>query len=110
MILPVSVFDIMEEADDFYFPPVTGTYLRVTKVCHSTADTASDPDLAAFYRIPQWIPPQFAFIKISGDLYVPVFAQLLILEFAIDGLKLAAINTPGMLTTPLQCDRRSCCR
>ena len=25
----------------------------------------------------------------------------LILEFAIDGLKLAAINTPGMLTTPL---------
>lgn len=40
----------------------------------------------------------------------PVFAQLLILEFAIDGLKLAAINTPGMLTTPTQCDRRSCCR
>ena len=27
--------------------------------------------------------------------------QLLILEFAIDGLRLAAINTPSMLTTPL---------
>ena len=27
--------------------------------------------------------------------------QLLILEFAIDGLRLAAVNTPSMLTTPL---------
>lgn len=30
----------------------------------------------------------------------PVF-QFLILEFAIDGLKMAAVNTPNMLTTPL---------
>ncbi len=26
MILPTSVFDIVEDADDYYFPPVTGTY------------------------------------------------------------------------------------
>ena len=30
----------------------------------------------------------------------PVF-QFLILELAIDGLKMAAVNTPNMLTTPL---------
>ena len=32
---------------------------------------------------------------------VPLIWQLLILEFAIDGLRLAAVNTPSMLTTPL---------
>ena len=33
--------------------------------------------------------------------FVPIFWQLLILELAIDGLKLAAINTPSTLNTPL---------
>ncbi len=28
MITPTSIFDIVEEADDYYFPPITGTYLR----------------------------------------------------------------------------------
>ena len=32
---------------------------------------------------------------------VPLIFQLLVLEVAIDGLKLAAINTPSMLSTPL---------
>ena len=32
MILPTSIFDIIEEADDYYFPPVTGTYLRLSRL------------------------------------------------------------------------------
>ena len=32
---------------------------------------------------------------------VPLIWQLLILELAIDGLRLAAMNTPNMLSTPL---------
>ena len=31
MIIPTSIFDIVEEADDYYFPPVTGTYLRLSR-------------------------------------------------------------------------------
>ena len=31
MILPTTIFDVVEEADDYYFPPVTGTYLRLTR-------------------------------------------------------------------------------
>ena len=26
MILPTTIFDVIEEADDYYFPPITGTY------------------------------------------------------------------------------------
>ena len=32
---------------------------------------------------------------------LPLIWQFLVLELAIDGLKLAAINTPNMLSTPL---------
>lgn len=101
MILPVSVFDIMEEADDFYFPPVTGTYLRLTRMLIAILTLLLTPTWLLFLQNPKWIPEMFAFIEVRDAVNVPVFAQLLILEFAIDGLKLAAINTPGMLTTPL---------
>lgn len=101
MILPVSVFDIMEETDDFYFPPVTGTYLRLTRMMIAVLTLLLTPTWLLFLQNPQWIPERFSFIAVRDAVNVPVFVQLLILEFAIDGLKLAAINTPGMLTTPL---------
>ena len=47
--------------------------------------------------MPEWLK----FITISEDITVPVILQLFILELAVDGLKLAAVNTPGMLSTPL---------
>ena len=50
---------------------------------------------------PEWIPKGFQFIRVSEEINIPIFFQLLILELAIDGLKLAAINTPSNLTTPL---------
>ena len=101
LIFPVSIFDIMEEADDFYFPPVTGTYLRLTRLLIAFLTLFLTPTWMLLMENPEWIPASFSFIKIKEVQNIPIFAQLLILEFAIDGLKLAAINTPGMLTTPL---------
>ena len=48
-----------------------------------------------------WIPERLGFILLTDAPHVPLIFQLLILEFAIDGLRLAAVNTPSMLTTPL---------
>ena len=50
---------------------------------------------------PDWIPGWLSFIEIADDVHVPPLVQLLILEFAVDGLKMASVNTPSMLTTPL---------
>ena len=30
MILPISILDMIQEADDYYFPPLTGSYLRLS--------------------------------------------------------------------------------
>ena len=53
MILPTTFFDFTQEANDFYFPPLVGTYL---------------------------------------------LSQLLVVEFLIDVLKLASLNTPDTLS------------
>lgn len=101
MILPVTLFDVMEEADDFYFPPVTGTYLRLSRLLIACMTLLLTPTWLLFMDNPQWIPEMFQFIQIQDGIHVPVFWQLLLLEFAIDGMKLAAINTPSVLSTPL---------
>jgi stage V sporulation protein AF len=101
MILPSSVFDIIEEADDYYFPPVTGTYLRLSRMVTAVLCLLLTPAWLLLMMHPQWLPESLAWLKLAEESHVPLIAQLLILEFAIDGLRLAAINTPSMLTTPL---------
>ena len=101
MILPSSVFDIIEEADDYYFPPVTGTYLRLSRMSFSFLSLYLTPLWLLLMQNQSWIPDWLEFIMLSDTPHVPLIFQLLILEFAIDGLRLAAVNTPSMLTTPL---------
>ncbi len=101
MILPSSVFDIIEEADDYYFPPLTGTYLRLSRMTISLLTLILTPLWLVLLQNPDSIPPWLDFIRLSEPPHVPIFYQLMLLEFAIDGLRLAAINTPSMLTTPL---------
>ncbi len=101
MILPSSVFDIIEEADDYYFPPITGTYLRLSRMATAVLCLLLTPTWLLLMMNPGFIPPWLEFVQLADPYYVPLIWQLLILEFAIDGLRLAAINTPNMLTTPL---------
>ncbi|HIS57267.1 MAG TPA: spore germination protein [Candidatus Fimimorpha excrementavium] len=101
MVLPSSVFDIVEEADDYYFPPITGTYLRFSRLIISLFTLWITPVWLLLIQNPQWLPPWLEFIKVKEVIHVPLILQLLLLELAIDGLRLAAVNTPNMLTTPL---------
>ena len=101
MILPSSVFDIIEEADDYYFPPVTGTYLRLSRMLISLLSMLLTPTWLMLMQNTELIPQWLRFIRLSDPCNIPLIWQLLILEFAIDGLRLAAVNTPNMLTTPL---------
>lgn len=101
IILPTSLFGIMEEADDYYLPPITGTYLRLTRFLISTITFFITPVFLLLTMYPEWIPEWLSFIQLSEYTNVPLLFQFLILEIAIDGLRLAAINTPSMLSTPL---------
>lgn len=101
MILPTSLFDIIEDANDYYFPPVTGTYLRLSRMAINIIAVFLTPLFILLLQHPEWVPSALDFIKIKDDINLPPVVQLLILEVAIDGLRMASVNTPSMLTTPL---------
>ena len=101
MITPTSIFDVVEEADDYYFPPITGTYLRLSRFLIAILTYALTPTFLLMMQNPQWIPAGFEFVMLKEPSNLPLIWQFLILELAIDGLRLAAVNTPNMLSTPL---------
>lgn len=101
MITPTTFFDVIEEADDYYFPPITGTYLRLSRMVIAIVTYFLTPTFLLLMEYPEWIPKAFEFIAVRDTIHIPIIWQLLILELAIDGLKLAAVNTPNMLSTPL---------
>ncbi|MBR6770621.1 MAG: spore germination protein [Lachnospiraceae bacterium] len=101
MITPTSIFDIVEEADDYYFPPITGSYLRLSRFLIALMTYFVTPTFLLLMLNPQWIPESFQFIVVKEETNIPLLWQFLLLELAIDGLRLAAVNTPNMLSTPL---------
>ena len=108
MILPSSVFDIIEEADDYYFPPVTGTYLRLSRMLISLLSMLLTPTWLMLMQNTELIPHWLRFIRLSDPCNIPLIWQLLILEFAIDGLRLAAVNTQICLPLPSALSQVSC--
>ena len=101
MTLPTSILDIIEEANDYYFPTITNVYLKMSRALITIATVFVTPLFLLFMQNLEWLPEVFAFVAIKDTVNIPLIFQLLILELAIDGLRLAAMNTPSMLSTPL---------
>lgn len=101
MILPTSIFDFFQETDDFCFPPLTGSYLRLIRFAVYLFSIYLTP--VWLYLLPQVdkLPSFLQFLQLSSEAGIPVFWQLLIIEFAIDGMRLASLNTPDALGSAL---------
>ena len=101
LILPTSIFDIIEEANDYYFPTLTNVYLKIARTLITIGTVFLTPLFLLFMQNLEWLPKVFQFVALKDTVNIPLIYQLLILELAIDGLRLAAMNTPSMLSTPL---------
>ncbi len=101
MIFPTSMFDFLQETDDFYFPPFTGTYLRLLRHFIFWITMILTPLWYLLIEHSDVLPQALMFIipKDTGE--VPIFVQLIMIELAIDGLKLASLNTPNVLSNSL---------
>ncbi len=99
MVLPTSIFDFMQETNDFTFPPLTGCYLRVVRHFVFWLSLFITPLWYLLTRYPDILPDSLTFLIPDNPGTLPIILQLFIVEFAIDGLKIASMNTPNMLTT-----------
>lgn len=101
MILPTSIFDFMQETDDYYFPPLTGCYLRLVRHAVFLLSLVITPLWYLFIQNPDTLPPALLFLLPREPAGIPILLQLYLAEIAIDGLKLASMNTPNMLAGSL---------
>ena len=101
MILPTSIFDFMQETNDYYFPPLTGTFLRLVRQVIMWLTLFMTPVWFLLIKNPQLVPDFLAFTIPEAEGRIPILAQLLLTEFVIDGLRMASMNTPDMLSNSL---------
>lgn len=101
MIFPTSFADFSKEADDYYFPRLTGSYIRIVRTLISILTVILTPFTLLLIENPHYIPEWLEFIKPTGDAVFPIFVQFLLLELVIDGLRLASLNTPDTLSNSL---------
>ncbi len=101
MILPTSIFDFLQESNDFYLPPFTGTYLRVVRHAVFWLTLFLTPVWFLGVLNPDIVPAWLAFSIPEERGKLPVYLQLLLAEFVIDGLRMASMNTPDMLANSL---------
>lgn len=98
IILPTGIFDFVQDINDFYFSPFVGSFLRLVR---------STVFILTLFLVPTWylytvyhesLPGHFKFMLIEEPNSVPIIVQLLIVEFVIDTLRLASLNTPNALS------------
>jgi stage V sporulation protein AF len=101
ILLPSSMFDFMQETNDFYFPPITGTYISLVRYAVFLATLFVTPVWYLLLSYPEMIPDWLAFIQPQNAGRIPIIFQLFLVEFIIDALRLASSNTPDMLANSL---------
>lgn len=101
MILPTSLLDFIQEPDDYYYPPVVGGYMRLIRNLVFFSTLFVTPAWILILQNLDRLPQSFQFLGISEPNAIPVIIQLLMLEIAIDVLRLASVNTPSMLGNSL---------
>lgn len=99
LILPTYFFDFVQEAQDYYLPPITGTYLRCIRIAVFFATLFITPVWYYLNCNPELAPSWLSFAMIEDNGNLPFIVQLLLLEFGIDALKLASLNTPSSLNS-----------
>ena len=101
MILPTSIFDYLEESGDFYFPPLTGTYLRLVRIAILLLSVVITPLWYLAIEYEAMLPENLLFLIPDKPGALPIILQLFLAEIAIDGLKIASMNTPDILSNSL---------
>ena len=101
MIFPTSVFDYLQQTDDYYFPPLTGTYLRIVRTLILILSVIVTPLWYLCVEYADTLPGYLEFLVPDDPGALPIILQLFMIEIAIDGLKIASMNTPDMLSNSL---------
>ncbi|MCI6821727.1 MAG: spore germination protein [Clostridiales bacterium] len=97
ILIPAGIFDFLQDIDDYYFPVMIGNYFRALRITNMIVILFATPVYLLFAEgtIPTYEGLRF-FIT-EEEFAISIFWQFILLEIAVDGLKLASLNTPESL-------------
>ncbi len=101
LILPSNIFSFFQSVDDYYMPVFTGNYLKLVRTVVLIVNIFLTPIFILIVENPNWLSDGYKFLLPTDVIKIPLYMQFLIMEIAVDGLKIASLNTPSALGTSL---------
>ena len=98
LLLPTTLLRFTEEINDYYFPPLIGTYLQIIRTLVLLLTMFITPLWYLLVKNPDTLHENLRFLLVQDEYYVPLIVQLLLVELIIDILKIASLNTPDVLS------------
>lgn len=97
ILIPAGIFDFVQDVDDYYFPVLTGNYFRMLRIANALVILFLTPVYLLIGQGDIPAPINIQFFVPEENFAISLFWQFILLELAIDGLKLASLNTPESL-------------
>lgn len=98
MILPTYLLAFVQDTNDYYFPPIVGTFLKWIRIAIYFFTLLFTPTWVLLQNNPELTPKFLEFMIVNKPMQIPLVIQLLIIEFVIEALRLASQNTPSSLS------------
>jgi stage V sporulation protein AF len=101
MILPCTMFQLMQHAEEYRQTPAVGTYFRWVRYFGIFASLFLLPIWYLMVAHPELKPPGMEWLGPQETGKIPVIVQFLIAELGVDLMRMAAVHTPTPLATAM---------
>ena len=101
MIIPVTVFHLLQHAEEYRQSPIIGTMMRILRYGAAILSFLLLPLWYLLVTNEQFLPKNLSFLGVKEAGEVPLFLQILIADIGIEFLRIAAIHTPTPLSTAM---------
>ncbi|MEH7252333.1 spore germination protein [Neobacillus niacini] len=101
IITPTTYFHHVQHAEEFREAPVMGTFVRWTRFLGILTSIFLLPLWLLFVLEPSLLPDRLSFIGPNEQTNIPIVVQILLADFGLEFLKIAAIHTPTPLSTAM---------
>ncbi len=101
IITPTTYFHHVQHAEEFRENPAAGTFVRWIRFLGILTSIFLLPLWMLFVLEPSLLPEKLSFIGPNEQTNIPVVVQLILADFGIEFLRMAAIHTPTPLSTAM---------
>ena len=99
MIVPVTLFHLLQHAEEFRQNPIIGTYVRWIRLVGIFLSFVLIPVWLLLASEPRYLPESLKFIGPEQKTSIPIYLQFVFAHFGLDLVRMASIHTPSPFAT-----------